>query len=109
MVPKPPELTHEFLHNFGVHSEEQLDELIRVLLQRRLEYQQRQSARQQVMQQISAASTWELPQELLIRQARKALARRVMEMRKTAPSTAIPAGTSRLRQSRGRGECIGEI
>ena len=27
-----PEMTHEFLHNFGVHSEEQLDELIHVLL-----------------------------------------------------------------------------
>ena len=33
-----PELTHEFLHNFGVHSPEQLRELIRVLLERRLEY-----------------------------------------------------------------------
>jgi trigger factor len=93
---KPPELTHEFLHNFGVHSEEQLDELIRVLLQRRLEYQQRQSARQQVMQQISAASTWELPQELLIRQARKALARRVMEMRKNGISEEEIRGRQRL-------------
>jgi trigger factor len=76
-----PELTHEFLHNFGVHSEEQLRELIRVLLQRRLEHQQRQSAREQVLEQISAASEWQLPEDLLLRQARKALARRVMEMR----------------------------
>jgi trigger factor len=93
---KPPELTHDFLHNFGVHSEEQLDELIRVLLQRRLEYQQRQSARQQVMQQISAASTWELPQELLVRQARKALARRVMEMRKNGIAEEEIRGRQRL-------------
>ena len=28
-----PELTHEFLHNFGVHSPEQFDELIRVVLE----------------------------------------------------------------------------
>jgi trigger factor len=75
-----PELTHEFLHNFGVHSAEQLRELIRVLLQRRLEYEQRQSARQQVLAQISAASQWQLPEEMLIRQARKALQRRIMEM-----------------------------
>jgi trigger factor len=75
-----PELTHEFLHNFGVHSEEQLDELIRVLLKRRLEYLQRQSARQQVAAHIAATQQWQLPEDLLIRQARKALARRVMEM-----------------------------
>jgi trigger factor len=76
-----PELTHEFLHHFGVHSEEQFEELIRVVLQRRLEYQQRQAARTQVLEQINAASSWDLPPELLARQARKAMARRVMEMR----------------------------
>ena len=27
-----PELTHEFLHNFGVHTPEQLRELIQVVL-----------------------------------------------------------------------------
>src|SRR5262249_33157679 len=56
-----PELTHEFLHEFGVHSPEQLRERIRVLLDRRLQYQQRQSAREQVLGQITAAGTWELP------------------------------------------------
>jgi trigger factor len=76
-----PELTHDFLHTFGVHSEEQFHELMRVLLQRRLEYQQRQSARDQILGQISATTSWELPEELLARQARKALARKVMEMR----------------------------
>src|SRR6185437_2173499 len=76
-----PELTHEFLHTFGVHSPEQLRELIQVVLQRRLEYQQRQSARQQVIEHINAAATWELPTELLRRQAHKAMARKVMEMR----------------------------
>jgi trigger factor len=76
-----PELTHELLHEFGVHSEEQLHERVRVLLNRRLEYQQRQSAREQVLQQIAAASQWQLPEELLLRQANKAFQRRVMEMR----------------------------
>jgi trigger factor len=75
-----PELTHEFLHNFGVHSAEQFDELVHVLLKRRLEYLQRQSARQQVASHIAATQQWELPRDLLIRQARKAMARRVMEM-----------------------------
>jgi trigger factor len=76
-----PELTHEFLHNFGVHAAEQFRELVRVVLQRRLEYEQRRAAREQVMEHISAAATWQLPEELLRRQAHKALARRVMEMR----------------------------
>lgn len=81
-----PELTHEFLHEFGVHSPEQFREQIRVLLERRLEYQQRQSAREQVLGQITAASTWELPQDLLYRQARKTLARRLMEMQEAGMS-----------------------
>jgi trigger factor len=75
-----PELTEEFLRNFGARSEEQLDELLHVLLRRRLEYLQRQSARQQVAAQIAATQQWQLPEELLIRQARKALGRRIMEM-----------------------------
>jgi trigger factor len=76
-----PELTHEFLHQFGVHSEEQFRELVGVILQRRLEHEQRRSARQQVIDQIQAASSWELPEDLLRRQARKSLNRRIMEMR----------------------------
>src|SRR5204862_341170 len=62
-----PELTHELCHEFGVHTPEQLKERIRVLLERRLEYAQRQSARQQVLEQISAAASWDLPQDLLAR------------------------------------------
>jgi trigger factor len=75
-----PELTPEYLKNFGARSAEHLDELIRVLLRRRLEYLQRQSARQQVAEHIAATQRWEMPRDLLIRQARKAMARRAMEM-----------------------------
>jgi trigger factor len=93
-----PEMTHEFLHNFGVHTEDQLREQIRVLLQRRLEYTQRQSAREQVLAQIAAASNWELPQDLLVRQARKSLARRVMEMRDSGMTEEEIRGRQRLLQ-----------
>ena len=58
-----------------------LRELIKVVLERQLEFRQRQVARQQVTSHIAASAQWELPQDLLVRQARKALARRVMEMR----------------------------
>jgi trigger factor len=94
-----PELTHEFLHTFGVHSVEQFHELLRVFLQRRLEYQQRQSARDQVLAQIESASSWELPRDLLARQARKALARKVMEMQSEGISEEeIKSRESALRQ-----------
>jgi trigger factor len=91
-----PELTHEFLHTFGVHTPDQLRERIRVVLQRRLEYTQRQSAREQVLGHIAAAATWELPRDLLIRQARRALNRRVMEMRASGMSEDEIRGRQRL-------------
>jgi trigger factor len=93
-----PELTHEFLHSFGVRSEEQLRERIRVLLDRRLEYYQRQSARQQFLEQMAAATTWDLPQELLQRQARRALNRRIMEMQSAGMSDQEIRGRLRLLQ-----------
>jgi trigger factor len=85
-IVKLPELTHELCHQFGVHSEDQLGELVKVLLDRRLQYQQRQAARRQVLAQIASASSWELPQDLLMRQARGSLNRRVMEMRSSGIS-----------------------
>src|SRR5262249_23859185 len=67
--------------NFGLHTPEQLRELIQVSLEHRIRHEQRQAARLQVLQHIAATATWELPQELLMRHARRALARKVMEMR----------------------------
>lgn len=75
-----PELTPDYLKRFGVSSGEMLRELVSVYLQRRLEHMQRQSAREQVIQQIAASSSWQLPEDLLRRQAGKALARKRMEL-----------------------------
>jgi trigger factor len=91
-----PELTHEFLHGFDVHTPEQLREKVRVLLQRRLDYHQRQSVRQQVLEQIAAASQWDLPRDLLMRQARRALHRRMMEMRSSGMSEDEIRGRQRI-------------
>ncbi|MBL8797574.1 MAG: trigger factor [Planctomycetia bacterium] len=93
-----PEITHELCHEFGVHSEEQLRELIRRVLDRRLEYEQRQAARRQVLAQIGAASQWDLPQDLLMRQSRNALRRRVTEMRAAGMSDEEINGQMRLLQ-----------
>jgi trigger factor len=77
-----PEITPEFIEEqLKSTSMEQFREKVRVLLERRLEYRQRQAAREQVLAHIASASSWELPHDLLMRQARKAMGRRVMEMR----------------------------
>jgi trigger factor len=76
-----PELTHEFLHKFGLHNVEQFNEKIYVLLEKRLEYEQRQSARTQILEQLTKGATWDLPSDLLQRQASRAFERRVLEMR----------------------------
>jgi trigger factor len=91
-----PELTPEFLERLGVDSEDKLRETVRVLLNRRLEYTQRQSARQQVLEQIAQASSWELPRDLLMRQARRAMSRRIMEMRTNGISEDEIRGRTRL-------------
>lgn len=93
-----PEMTHELMHEFGVHSPEQLRELIRVVLDRRLQYQQRQSARVQILEQVGAASQWDLPQDLLLRQARSAYNRKIMEMRSSGISDEEITARSRMLQ-----------
>ncbi len=82
-----PELTNEFLADtFQVKSLDQFRETVRLSMDRRLEYAQRQSAREQVLAKITASSDWALPQDLLQRQARRALGRRAMEMREAGIS-----------------------
>lgn len=78
---KLPELTHEFLHTFGVHNQEQFREFVNVFLQRQLEFSQHRALREQITSHIAANANWELPEDLLMRQARRAMSRRVMEMR----------------------------
>lgn len=91
---KAPELTPEFLSGFGVSKPEQFHELVEVMLKRRLEHRQRQSARQQFLSTALQKVDWDLPQDLLMKQARTAMARRVMEMR----SDGIPEDEIRARQ-----------
>lgn len=79
---RQPELSRELLEDtFGVSTPESLKEFVTTLLDRRLEYTQRQVARQQVLERIAAAATWDLPQDMLRRQVRKTLQRKVMEMK----------------------------
>lgn len=76
-----PELTPDLLDRYGVKTEGQLEEVIAAAMERNLEYQQRQFARRQILQQVTEKVKWDLPRDLLIRQATRTLQRRVMEMR----------------------------
>jgi trigger factor len=80
-VIRAPELTQDLLEKYGVKTEGQLQELIATSLERNLEYQQRQYARQQILQFVAQKVKWDLPRDLLVRQATRTLQRRVMEMR----------------------------
>lgn len=93
---KQPELSADILDYFGVRTAEQFSELIRVRLERQLEYTQRQTARTQVLEKLAGDAQWELPQDLLKRQARKTLARRVMEMRSSGMSDEQILGRQRM-------------
>lgn len=94
---RPPEITQDFLEGtFGVSTADSFTELVSAVLERRLEYSQRQAARQQVLEQIAAASTWELPQDMLRKQARKTLHRKLLEMKNSGMSDEQLKGRRRL-------------
>jgi trigger factor len=93
---KLPELNLDTVSMFGVKGVEQFDELVRVRLERQLEYVQRQTARTEVFQQLAGTQKWDLPRDLLQRQARKTLARRVMEMRSSGMTDDQIAGRQRM-------------
>ncbi|CAN5254445.1 trigger factor [soil metagenome] len=96
---QPPELAASLLGYFGVRTEEQFEELMRVRLERKLEYAQRQTARTQVLGLLAGEAKWDLPQDLLQRQARKTLQRRVMEMRNAGMSDEQINGRARVLQN----------
>jgi trigger factor len=76
----PPELTKDFLQRIGLESEEDLHKEVRSILERQVEYEQRQSTRAQVLEKITESAKWELPEQLVLRQVENALRREILEM-----------------------------
>jgi len=95
-IVKPPELTPELLSQFGVKTPDQLTEVVQTRLERYLTYTQRQTARQQVLQQLAGNTNWDLPRDLLQKQARKTMSRQVMEMRNSGMSDEQILGRRRV-------------
>jgi trigger factor len=96
-----PELTPKFLDEIGgFETEADLRDAIGDNLKRRLEYRQRQRAREQISALLTEAATWELPPDLLRRQSRRELERMVMELRSSGFSDdQIRAHENELRQN----------
>jgi len=78
---KPPEIDEALLSKFGLKAEEQLDEFVRVRLDRQLVNTQREVARSGVIGHLSQGTKVTLPSDMLKRQARKSMNQKVIEMR----------------------------
>jgi trigger factor len=78
-----PEVTPELLKELGdFETVADLRDAVKDSLQRRLSYQQHQSARQQITQQLTVAADWDLPPAMLQRQSRRELQRAVLELKR---------------------------
>lgn len=93
---RKPELTEALYENFGVRNAEQYSEYVRARLNRFMEYTQRNAARASVFDTLAKDAKFDLPQDLLVRQARKTLQRRVMEMRSSGMNDEQILGRQRV-------------
>ena len=96
-----PELTPAFLDRIGgFEDEDDLREAVRHELERQLAYYQQRHIRQQITAQLTRSANWELPAELLHRQANRELERAVLELRASGFSDeVIRAHQNELRQN----------
>ncbi|MEZ6043155.1 MAG: trigger factor [Planctomycetaceae bacterium] len=77
---QPVVIDREFLENLSIESEEDLVAELRSSLQRQVEFQQRQTTREQVLEKIVDAADWDLPESLVRQQTENALRRELLEM-----------------------------
>ncbi len=79
-----PELTAEVLEELGGFKlEADLRDAIKDNLEQRLEYRQRQFAREQITKALTVAANWSLPEGLLQRQSHRELERAVLELQRS--------------------------
>ncbi len=94
-----PELDDSFLQRIGALSQENLRSQIRGMLERQVKYEQRQSCRRQVLEQIIESANWDLPEELVTKQVENALRREILELQQAGfTSREILARENELRQ-----------
>jgi trigger factor len=96
-----PELTPEFLEEIGgFSSEAELHDAVRDELERQLNYHQQQRVRRQITEQLTAEAAWELPPQLLRRQAQRELQRSILELQAAGfPDEEIRRQINQLQQN----------
>jgi trigger factor len=78
---KLPDMTREFLERIGGFADEaELMAEVRKEMERQLKFFQQRRLRQQITSELTVTATWDLPQDLLRRQARRELDRALMEL-----------------------------
>lgn len=75
-----PEMNKDLFDRIGVDNEGELKDNIKDMLDRQTAFQQRQTAREQVLSKITASADWDLPEDLVLKQTENALRREVLEM-----------------------------
>lgn len=95
-----PTMDREFLERLDCDSEEALDQRLQDALERQIEYQQRQTTRQQVLEKITESSDWDLPESLVNQQTENALRREMLEMAQAGfPREHVMARENEIRQN----------
>ncbi len=96
-----PSLTPDVLEELGAfETEEALRTAVRGQLEGQLEWHRRRQVRQQVSAALTASASWDLPPELLRRQAQRELERSILELRRSGfDDDAIRRYVNELRQS----------
>lgn len=98
---KLPELDEGFLDRIGgFENETDLRTEVKKELERQMQYQQDQGIRKQITSLLTIAANWELPPDLLRRQAGRELERSVMELQRNGfDNNTIQAYANELRQN----------
>lgn len=79
-----PELTSSYLRELGdFESREDFEQFVRSSLERQVVYRQEQDLRKQIVAALTETASWELPPDLVRRQTRREVERKVLEMRRS--------------------------
>ncbi|CAN5755239.1 trigger factor [soil metagenome] len=76
-----PEIDEVFLASIGFDSEAELRQALREVLERRVEFQQRQAMRRQIVDRLIEQVPFDLPEDLVQKQEKSTLQRQINEMR----------------------------
>lgn len=95
---RTPKVDAEFLYNIGFDSEDELRDALKRVLHSRYESNRKMAVRKDLMDQLIAAVPFELPKDLVGRQTRDTLRKRLMDLRESGLSDAqIRAREAELR------------